>query len=341
MKKEQLLIVLLVLTTSILLSQPTITYNGNAPEIGDVFYFSNNEEALDPGSSGPNQTWDYSSFNVIYTNQATIMNPAITPFVSGFPGCNQVFYFDGTNTYIYYDVNSNALIHYGEGFDTIPPLIIHFSDPLKEIEYPFSYNDNFTDDFFSDYTYAGMTTHRRGTSTTTADAWGSITTPEDTYNSVLRVKSVKTGVDSIWMDGIFIYATNTTSTYYSWHTGSSHTPVMTIASTDDDICGITYCNHFTTSSLHVINPLAGINSLRVSPNPANDFLQILFNAEENSQIQISVIDLNGREILQNKYESNKAGDQHTSIYLDKINAGLYFVKISNGKQTLTKKIIVR
>ena len=63
MKKNYALIVLLVLTTSLVFSQPTITYNGNASQIGDVYYFSNTEDQLDPGPSGANQTWNFSVIN--------------------------------------------------------------------------------------------------------------------------------------------------------------------------------------------------------------------------------------------------------------------------------------
>jgi len=339
MKKNYAFCLLFLMATCLVYSQ-TITYSGNAPVIGDDFYLSNNAEMLDPGSAGPNQTWDYSDFNVTSTSQATIMAPGSTPFESDFPECNQVFHFDGTSTYIYYALTQNEMVHYGQGFDVNPPQIIYYSDPRKEIEYPFSFNNSFTDTWYTSYEYEGMTTHRSGTYVITADAWGSLTTPEDTYPSVLRTTGYNSQIDSIWMDGIFVYATASLFTNHSWHTASSHTPVMAITIIETDL-GTSYASHYTTSSQHVINPVAGITSLQVSPNPAKDHLQISFEAEENINIQISIIDITGREIIKDEYDSNKAGDQHTTISLDKIEAGLYFVKISNGNKTLSKKIIVR
>jgi len=340
MKKNYTLIVLLVLTTSIVFSQPTITYSGNAPQIGDMFYFSVNEESIDPGPSGANQNWDFSDFNVTSNFETSIMAPGNTPFASDFPECNQVNHFDGTTTYTYYDLSQSEMNHYGEGFEDNPPLIIYFTDPVKQIEFPFAYNDSFDDDYASSKVYEGLTWHTYGTNTTTADAWGSVTTPEDTYNSVLRVLSERTQVDSVFIEDMFMYATITTYSHYGWHTASSHTPVMAISINESDQ-GTFYCSHYTTSSQHVISPIAGINSLKVSPNPANDLLQISFEAEDNSRIQISIIDLTGREILSSEYVSNNSGDQLTTMDLEKIDAGLYFVKISNGKKTLSKKIIVR
>ncbi len=330
---------MLLFMASLVFSQPTITHNGNAPQIGDVHYFSNSEEMLDPGPSGANQSWDYSVMNVISTGQATIMNPNNTPFASDFPECNQVFHYDGTSTYIYYELTQGMINHYGDGFDEDPPLIIYFSDPDKEIEFPFSFNDSFTDDYFSSYVYEGMTTHRRCTSTVTADAWGSVTTPHNTYDNVLRIKTFKTTTDSVWFEGIYVYATTTTLSHYAWHTASSHTPVMVVGIIESDF-GTSYANHYTTSSQHVFNPSAGISNLQVSPNPASDHMQVSFEASEISPVQISVIDITGKEILRNTYLPGIVGNQESTIQLNDIDAGLYFVKINNSTKTVSKKIMI-
>ena len=324
---------------SLVYSQPTITHNGNAPQIGDVFYFSNSEEILDPGPSGANQSWDYSVMNVISTGQAAIMNPNNTPFASDFPECNQVFHYDGTSTYIYYELTQGMINHYGDAFDEDPPMIIYFSDPDKEIEFPFSFNDSFTDDYFSSYVYEGMTTHRRCTSTVTADAWGSVTTPHNTYDNVLRIKTFKTTTDSVWFEGIYVYATTTTLSHYAWHTASSHTPVMVIGIIESDL-GTSYANHYTTSSQQIISPPAGISQLQVSPNPATNNVQISFSVDNQKPVSISVIDLTGKEMLRTEYLTCNFGEQQTTIQVDKLEAGLYFLMLSNNGNKLSKKIMI-
>lgn len=339
MKTKSTFSLFLLLISVALIGQPTITYNGNAPQIGDIYYFSNSEDMLDPGPSGANQTWDYSMMNVISTNQATIMNPNNTPFASDFPGCNLVFHFDGTSTYIYSDLTQSMVNHYGEGFDEEPPMIIYFSDPDKEMEYPFSFNNNFIDDFFSSYVYEGMTTHRSGTTTVTADAWGSVTTPENTYSNVLRTKTEKTQVDSVWFDGTYMYSSTTSFTSYSWHTASSHTPVMALGIIESDF-GTSYASHYTTSSQHVFNPTAGLSDFQISPNPATNQVQISFSSSENNHLQISVIDLMGREVIRKDYNSAIKGKQVVFIQLNDIEAGLYFVQVNTGNKKISKKLVV-
>ena len=340
MKKNYIFVILFALTTSVVFSQPTITHSGNAPQIGDVYYFSNTDDPIDPGPSGANQSWDFSNINISSTDQATILAPGGTPFAGDFPECNQVFHYDGTGTYIYYDLTQSEMNHYGEGFDDNTQLVIHFSDPSKEIEYPFAYNNSFTDSFLGSYDYEGLTTHTSGTSTVTADAWGSVTTPEDTYNSVLRVKSVRSVTDSVWMADIFVYTTTTIFTDYSWHTSSSHTPVMSITVIDTDMFSDTVA-HYTTSSQHVYNPNDGISALSVQPNPASNFVKVSFNTPENMTVQLAIVDLTGKLIVNREYALNQPGSQEVDLNLDGIRSGLYFIKITSGNQIQTKKLIVR
>lgn len=340
MKKNYAFCLLFLLASCLVYSQPTITYNGNAPVIGDVYYYSNTDDVLDPGPAGPNQTWDFSNINVTSTNQATIMDPAGTPFNSDFPGCNQTFHFNETTTYIYYDLTQSEMIHYGEGFDNNPPQIIYFSDPRKEIEYPFSFNNSFTDTYYTAYEYEGMTTHRSGTAVVTADAWGSLTTPVNNYGSVLRTQGIYSQVDSVWMDGVFMYVTATLYTHYSWHTASSHTPVMVISIVETNF-GTTYTSHYTTSSQHVINPQAGISNLEVYPNPVDGEIYISLVPFEVEYARISVVDLTGKELMY--HEEQFFTNNECSIRLDLINLspGVYFMKIDDGIKPVTRKIIVK
>ncbi len=340
MKKNYALIILLVLTISIVFSQPSITYSGNAPQIGDIYYHSNTNDLLNPGPAGANQSWDFSEINVSSTSQSSIMNPNNTPFANDFPECNQVYHFNETSTYLYYDLSQDEMNHYGEGFDDNPPMIIYFTDPIKEIEYPFAYNNSFDDEYASSKIYEGLTWHTHGSVTTTADAWGSVTTPEDTYNNVLRVLSVRNQVDSVFIEDIFMYATTCTIWNYSWHTGSSHTPVMAISIFDSDILSDTTSN-YTTSTQHVVNPVTEIRSLQVYPNPASDKILVSFTTNRINKITISIVDLTGKEIMQYQKDVISNGLQTFDLSLNMLKKGLYFVKIDDGNSTSSKKIIVR
>ena len=73
----------------------------------------------------------------------------------------------------------------------------------------------------------------------------------------------------------------------------------------------------------------------IYPNPANNVLHVKLQGEsEQSDLQISIIDINGRTVFQTKEYVNE-------INLGKFRNGIYFIKLTNSKQlTDIKKIII-
>lgn len=79
-------------------------------------------------------------------------------------------------------------------------------------------------------------------------------------------------------------------------------------------------------------PAFTVKDVKVFPNPAVDYIEISSTRTIN---QIRVIDLTGREIM------NSLGDRVTSkvITTDAWPAGVYFVQLASGNETVTKKVI--
>ncbi|RLD86710.1 MAG: hypothetical protein DRJ09_11520, partial [Bacteroidetes bacterium] len=217
MKKNYLVMVAICLTSLSLTAQPLITYNGNAPQIGDIYHFSGDNGSYDPGPAGANQNWDFSNIPSSFSSTETAVTPESTPFAGDFPEASIAFHYTGDNeAYSYAEVSTSAMLNDGVGLDPggDNEYIIHYTDAVMLMQYPFSYSDTYTDSYFSAYTFEGMLTHEWGNIIVTADAWGSVSTPVDTYNNTLRVKSERIFTDSVWMSGIFLYANSYTQTSY-------------------------------------------------------------------------------------------------------------------------------
>lgn len=84
-----------------------------------------------------------------------------------------------------------------------------------------------------------------------------------------------------------------------------------------------------SSSLSIQNPIE--NNVAVYPNPTTDYI-IVAGLEGNSKVEIYTI--TGQMVQSQNFENE------IRINLD-LNAGMYLVKISNGFQSTTKKIIVK
>jgi hypothetical protein len=73
------------------------------------------------------------------------------------------------------------------------------------------------------------------------------------------------------------------------------------------------------------------SSLSIYPNPASTFVQIEINS--NEEFNVELFDMSGRQL----YQTQMNGD--ISIDLNAYATGIYFVKIGDGANSITKKII--
>ena len=100
--------------------------------------------------------------------------------------------------------------------------------------------------------------------------------------------------------------------------------------------GTTGCFSLATSISE--NELA--TGTAIYPNPANGVATFEYNLNDNSNLTLRVVDYTGR-IIENIYLGNQvAGIYRQAIDLSKYSAGIYTLQLSNGNNTLSKKLII-
>lgn len=77
----------------------------------------------------------------------------------------------------------------------------------------------------------------------------------------------------------------------------------------------------------------------IFPNPNNGQFTIKLNSNSDEKISISVYDVRGRLVLDKNYDST--GNFEQDIDLNNVEAGIYLIKVSDGLNQTTKKIIVK
>ena len=207
MKKKNIILIVICLMGISITAQPVITHDGNAPQIDDIYASSGDFGSFDPGPDGAGQSWDFSDITPTFSSLATVVTPGSTPFADEFPEATVAFHYTGdAESYSYAEVTNSEMFNDGVGFDPggANEYVIHYTDAVKLMNYPFSFSDSYTDTYYADYTIVeGMLTHEWGNVTVTADAWGSVTTPAGTFGNTLRVKREMVYTDSVWMMGTF------------------------------------------------------------------------------------------------------------------------------------------
>lgn len=75
-----------------------------------------------------------------------------------------------------------------------------------------------------------------------------------------------------------------------------------------------------------------------SPNPFNESTTISFNCTTSEKVVFNIFDMLGREVYSNTI--NAESGINTFTYTTKLDSGTYFYCISNGKNKVTKKMVV-
>ena len=74
-----------------------------------------------------------------------------------------------------------------------------------------------------------------------------------------------------------------------------------------------------------------INEIEIYPSPAS---KIVFVRNINSNLKISVFSITGKTVIEKEINSD------TQIDVSKLNKGVYFFNLTNGKSTTTMKVVV-
>ncbi len=323
----------LVLATISATAQPTLTGAGVNPYIGATFT-TNNCDYVNEGNAGANQTWDLSSMTITNSNQITIKSPSNTPNGSSFPNANLAWTgAGGSGETGYYNGSSSSLEFHG--MDVPGTVTISYNDPEDLLRFPFTYNDTYTDTWGASFTGSGMTFHREGTSTITADGYGTLITPEGTFNNVLRVH-----INQVYQDSANIagspYILNYNADTYIWYKEGYHSHLASTYSLSSTAGPQTYSSYSSNPPVSTEEINAEIKC-KIYPNPADKIVNITTSISQED-VELRLFNALGQEV------NAPAAINGSSIQLDvaELHEGLYFLQLINDDKLIsTRRLMVK
>jgi len=92
----------------------------------------------------------------------------------------------------------------------------------------------------------------------------------------------------------------------------------------------------------VMDPASGVSSFDVFPNPAQDNTMIEFLLEKNDNINLEIVDLNGKVVQQVYNGTAGPGEHRYPVATAELSAGIYLVRlVTDEGKYLTRKLIVQ
>ena len=143
---------------------------------------------------------------------------------------------------------------------------------------------------------------------------------------------------------------NVTHTYGTH--GSYNICLTVVGTTTGGTCTSTFCDTLTVDSTGSVRSSftvstgnsalsieenSTINSLKLFPNPANEFAIIEFESAINTNLSIKVIDMKGAEI-QVENQSVFSGNNRIQLNTSNLDEGVYVVQLQDGTSIVTKRM---
>lgn len=337
-----------LIVTSILISllisahaQFLMKSNTHLLRVGDEHYF-NIANNVNPGSDGPNITWDFSALHDKSTLTSYMYSAHSTTNSVDIPQANTVLEEFGTK--FYFKASDGIIEQYGTV--TKNNTLTIYSNPFVKMIFPFNYGDTYAGDFAG--TVYGKNNYQAnftGTYKLKADAFGTLILPGNiTYTNVFRIKTVR---EQCYSKNS---SCNCATISYKWYARDVRYPLLTIIQTKTSkgvktIRTAYYAKSGNHSEIEIINEpkklIAENLEAKIYPNPFMESFKIDYTLTKNSDLKIEIYDNSGRKVNAVQKLNQKAGYYTETIHSDDIGnqLGMFHIRIIAGNDIISKTVI--
>lgn len=340
MKKLYTLILGIILAAPVIKAQaPTLTKALNEPSINDAERRKSYDTTTAvPRNTGTNQTWNFTSLATSTVAQTTYsyVAPASVPSSTAYAGCT-IVRTDGTNNEFF----KSTTTQYELLGSKQSSVTLTFTNSAVNAVWPIAYGYTNTDTYSGTAKITTTITLNgpvNGNVSTSASGTGTVQLPNGiTLNNCLQVTSNLLGVASFSIPFIGSLTATLQTTSYQYYNSAFKYPVLTVNTTAINTPTAALNSVNTTVSVNDdvfagINEFTLENSVTVYPNPSTDFINVSFNNNEATQIEI--YNQLGQVLITENVSQNLK-----QIDISGLNSGVYFLRATVGNKTAVKKLI--
>lgn len=293
----------LLVAKTISWSQPVINSTDSHNGLTFDMYVAEELPNLNPGTPGPNKTWDFSDIQTTKYGVTENVSANVAPHTTLFPAATHASHHTGLVGEIWSYYKSTPAKYEELGLVYVNVTAVNMStDPRTYLELPYTYNKTITDTYRVNGGIAN-------TFTSTYDSYGTLILPFGTFHNIIRQKNVE--------------GTSINYTYFNTN------PVYAICTISENESSITMAKLIGGLGIedHHLK-----TSFSAAPNPTTGLLKLDFNSTINDPIVVSVYDFTGKMVLEKT--------DTMQLHLESFEPGIYFIKATNkNHETSTIKII--
>ncbi len=347
-----ILIILLWFPSVLIHGQITIT-SSDMPDINDTVRLSN---ALTAGSidftlTGTNHTWDFSSLVPVSQRIDTFVSVLSTPIMYypsfvlhasyGIKGNEfSMLGFDLKDVYDYYKKTTTKYQNVGFAATVNGiPFPVRYNDYDVLFRFPMTYGniDSSEASFAMQIPMLGYYSNEKKRHNH-VDGWGTLITPYGTFQTI-RVKSMVTNTDSIFIDslGTGMPPVTTHYTEYKWLANGFPVPMLTIV---DRVVGdeFFYIDSNRNIGNNTIHTVTANNTLTIYPNPAKNSIVLNFSQKITGDIVVALFTTTGKKVYSNTF-SGSVDNIAISNKEYNISPGIYMLIVKTKTFTHKSKIV--
>lgn len=351
--KTRALILLMLLIPPGMLAQTTLNYSTHAIRATDTNEYRE-IQYVDPGSAGAGQVWSFTALQFTGNEPVSSVNFPTLPKMNGVSDYNLLLSDSGYDYFM--NCTTGGLVETGY-VNTEKKLLLRYSDPVQKMKFPFSFGDQFTDHFSATAWYGEAGTIQfNGDCVVSADGYGKLILQDQVMENVLRVKSVKQGLQVNTCG-----TTDVSIVKYSWYASGYRYPVLNIsvveASTNGAAPVVTRTAFINTTqqlekkgnitligSIGAPAPVEAEPDIKVilSPNPFVDNLNYSYVLDKPRTVSIDLYDLAGKYngwIVNNQLQTAGLQNGIVNAYTYGLTPGVYCLRFTFDKQTVICKVV--
>ncbi len=342
--KTILILAMVIMINHGIFSQVTLTNTINPTAGNTQMIVDCDTNGISQGNTGANQTWNFTSLTRLDSNLLSWVTASSTPYAAQFSTSNIASTNDNFS-YNYFTTGASNLYTNGTAS---PTTVIPYTDTELYMQYPFTYNSSFSDNFAANFNQAGNQTYRTGTINVTGDAWGTINLPFGSFTNALRVKYVLVTKDSSNSGVPVVFITNLTS--YVWFVPGRKFPVFEIIYNSISVNGVPFAstklvNYNPNSTPIGIMPISnhvpqGFKLGQNYPNPFNPVTNIEMDIQRSGSVKLVVYDILGKEVETLVNEHLSAGSYKVDWNASAYPSGVYYYRMQTENFSDTKKLIL-